>query len=84
MRFLCPNLGSPGKVEVPETTTDPELTINLQLRQNIVNRKDEVGLDIRFSGVQKIHMQMRIWKRIWLWWWCNMAFRLADIGHFHE
>ena len=50
--------------------------------QNIVNRKEEVGLDIRFSGVQKIHMQMRIWKR--LWWWCNMAFRLADTRHFHE
>ena len=37
-------------------------------RQNIVNRKDEVGLDIRFSGVQNIHMQMRIWKRLW-WLW---------------
>ena len=58
--------------------------------QNIVNRKDEVGLDIRFSGVQKIHMQMRTWKR--LWWWSNMAnfikwslmvgFRLADTGIF--
>ena len=51
-------------------------------RQNKVNRKDEVGLDIRFSGVQKIHIQMRIWKR--LWWWCNMAFSLADTGLFHE
>ncbi len=54
-------------------------------RQNIVNREgrvQEVGLDIRFSGVQQIHMQMKIWKR--LWWWCNMLFRLADTGHFHE
>ena len=48
----------------------------------LVNRKDEVGLGTRFSGVQKFHMQMKIGKR--LWWWSNMAFRLADTGHFHE
>ena len=50
-------------------------------RQNIVNRKDEVGLVIRFSGVQRIHLQMGIWR---LWWWSNMAFRLADTVHFNE
>ncbi len=33
-------------------------------RQNIENKKDEVGIDIRFSGVQEIHIQMRIWKRL--------------------
>ncbi len=71
--------------------TDPEFTITSSpifrhfyqvnfSRQNIVNRKDEVGLDVRFSGGQKIHMQMRIWKRL-VWW--SMAFRLSDTGHFH-
>ncbi len=42
-------------------------------RQNIVNGKDEVGLDIRFSGVHgDSYMQMRTGKR--LWWWSNVVF----------